>query len=110
MRDARERAVAELVGLPRERGDEARVIVPERRDPPRGVGVEVAPPVDVEEARALGARDDERLGVARCTRPSACTGARRAACRRRRWRRDPCASDLRAAACAGTRAGAWSRG
>jgi hypothetical protein len=59
MRDPCERAVAELGGLPDERGYEARMVVTEQRGPPRRITVEVALAVDVVETSSLGPRDDE---------------------------------------------------
>ena len=59
--DPPEGAVSERARLLGERTDEARMTVAERGDPPRRVRVEVAPPVDVEEPRSLGPRDDEGL-------------------------------------------------
>ncbi len=61
VRDAGERGVREAAGLRRERGHEPGVAVTEGGDVPARVGVEVAAPVEVEEARALGAIDDERV-------------------------------------------------
>jgi hypothetical protein len=55
--------MAKRLRLPAEGGNEAGMVVSERAHPPRRVGVEERASIDVEEARAFAARDDERLGV-----------------------------------------------
>ena len=84
VRDARERRVASDSAWRRERGDQARVRVAERRRPPGGVAVEIAAPVRVEQARALRAHDHERIRAPPGSRSSRCRDARPDACRARR--------------------------
>ncbi len=65
VRHAGERAVAVLARLPFERRDQTRVVVTERRHPPRRVGVEIAASVGVEEPRALRAHHHDRVDARR---------------------------------------------
>ena len=63
MRDRRRARNGTSARLAREGADQPRVVVTQRGHEPRRVGVEVAPSIHVEEARSLGARDDQRIGL-----------------------------------------------
>jgi hypothetical protein len=63
MRDPRQRGVVEDAELMLDGGDQPRVTVAERRGPPRGVRVDVAPTVGVDDPRALRLHDDDRIDL-----------------------------------------------